>query len=188
VSDPGGSEFDDADRYFEHAAGMCGDETLVLLLHGLRTHAAAQAGRRDADVLWKVVESLWPLTTDSEPWVVAAAHAVRALLHHDIGRAEKDGGRVTGEDGMSNQPPELQLLTSKREGVRLLHADDLFPPELRLYLTDDEVEAVRAVALSGENVVLSPLHALEFVADWRNLRAAHTDDGSAAGSVSGRTE
>ncbi len=63
-------------------------------------------------------------------------------------------------------------LVSKREGQRSLTIEEFMPSADHLYLTDDdEVEAVRQAALSGANVVLSPLLALEFVCDWRNMHA-----------------
>lgn len=63
----------------------------------------------------------------------------------------------------------MTVLTSKREGRKTITLDEFFPPDDHRYLTDEQVEEMRQVALSGDNVVLSPRLAMELISDWRNM-------------------
>lgn len=48
---------------------------------------------------------------------------------------------------------------------------DLFPPDGHRYMTEDELEALRVVAVTGQDMTLPGLTVLEMISDIRNLAA-----------------
>lgn len=53
----------------------------------------------------------------------------------------------------------------------MLSVDDLFPPPGHRYLTEDDMEHWRALAISGDDVTMPGLTVLHFICDWRNMKA-----------------